>query len=88
MKYAYELIDSIGRKMHSIQKYKFTEQQMLNACKESKDPNFKMVVEVKFLTEIPKGYHLCGCGNLVKGTKDELCEECRQLYGHTYEHEL
>lgn len=88
MKYAYLLTYPNGIKAYSIQRYKFTEEEMLKACKESKDKEFNTVVSVKYHKEIPNGYHLCNCGNLAKGTKDELCEECREIYGHTYEHEL
>lgn len=61
---------------------------MLKACKESSNKDFNGVVKVRFHKHIPYGYHLCACGNLAKGTKDELCDECRETYGHTYEHEL
>ena len=40
---------------------------------------------------IPKrGHHLCGyCGAIVNGTnKDVLCEDCQDVFGHTYFHEL
>ena len=88
MTYAYELTYPNGVKAFSTQDYKFTEEQMLDACKKSKSKEFNTVVSVKFHKEIPNGYHLCGCGNLAKGTRDELCDECREIYGHCYEHEL
>ena len=56
--------------------------------KASKRKEFNTVVKVKYHRHIPNGYHLCGCGNLAKGNKDELCQECREIYGHTYEHQL
>ncbi len=82
MKYAYELTYKGGVKAFSTQNYKFTEQQVLDAFKSDG------IIKVSFFKEIPNGYHLCGCGNLAKGTRDELCDECRETYGHTYEHEL
>lgn len=88
MKYSYRLIYSNGATALTTQDYKFTEQQMLDACKKSESPEFNTVVSVKYHRTIPYGFHLCGCGNLAKGTKDELCDECRETYGHTYEHEL
>lgn len=88
MKYAYELTYPNGAKAFSVQDYEFTEQEMLKACKSSDSKEFNTVKSVRFLRHIPYGYHLCGCGNLAKGTRDELCDECREIYGHTYEHEL
>lgn len=82
MKYAYELTYGNGAQGWSIQEHFFTEEVMLAVFKP------KGVTEVRFHKHIPYGYHLCGCGNLVKGTQDELCDECREVYGHYYEHEL
>lgn len=82
MKYAYELTYANGAKAFSTQTYLFSEKEILEGFKS------QGVVKVKFLMEIPRGYHLCGCGNLAKGSKDELCDECREIYGHYYEHEL
>ena len=88
MKYGYRLIYPNGVTALSTQNYKFTEQEMLDACKKSNHKDFKTVQKVEFIREIPRGYHLCGCGNLAKGSRDELCDECRETYGHYYEHEL
>ena len=88
MKHAYRLTYPNGASIFSIQDYCFTEEQMLKACKESDSKDFNTVVSVKYHRHIPKGYHLCGCGNLAKGTRDELCDDCRETYGHYYEHEL
>jgi hypothetical protein len=82
MKYAYEIIYGNGRREWSIQKYKFSAEEIVNAFKPYG------VIKAKFHIEIPRGYHLCSCGNLAKGTSDELCDECREIYGHYYEHEL
>lgn len=82
MKYAYELTYKNGCQGWSIQNYLFSEEKMLDAFKS------EGVVKVRFHKHVPKGYHLCGCGNLAKGTRDELCDECRETYGHYYEHEL
>ena len=34
--------------------------------------------------------HQCGCGNTVNNSynDDELCNECKKLYGHSFESEL
>ena len=80
--YAYELTYSNGVQVWNTQKYKFTEQQMLDAFKSQN------VVKVRYHCQVPKGYHLCGCGKLAYGVRDELCDECRETYGHYYEHEL
>ena len=88
MKYSYELIYPNGVKAFSVQDFCFTETQMLKACKESENKEFNTVISVKFHRHIPNGYHLCGCGNLAKGSRDELCDECREIYGHKYEHQL
>lgn len=82
MTYAYELTYKNGIKMWNIQSYMFTEEKMLEHFKN------EGVTKVRFHRHIPEGYHLCGCGNLAKGTKDELCDECRETFGHRYEHEL
>ena len=82
MKYSYELTYKNGAKAFSIQNRLFDEEEVLKAFKE------QGVVGVKYHRHIPKGYHLCGCGNLALGTRDELCNECREIYGHYYEHEL
>ena len=82
MKYAYEMTYDNGSKVFSTQNYNFSEKEMLDYFQK------EGVVRVKFLRHIPYGYHLCGCGNLAKGSKDELCDECREIYGHYYEHEL
>ena len=89
MRYAYELTHKNGSQMWNFQDYLFTEEQILNACKESEDEWFKSVVSVRFHKHIPNGWHLCGCGNLVKGTNEDLlCDECREIYGHKYASEL
>ena len=88
MKYVYELTLDNGMVILNTQDYKFTEGEMLSACHSCNTHPFNKVMSVKFSKTIPNGYHLCGCGNIAKGTKDELCDECKQLYGHTYEHEL
>lgn len=88
MKYVYELTYPNGVKALSVQDYYFTEDKMLKSCKASKIKEFNQVKSVRFVRHIPYGYHLCGCGNLVKGNGDELCQECREIYGHKYEHEL
>lgn len=88
MKHSYELTYPNGVKTFSVQDYCFTEDEMLKACKASKSKEFNTVVSVKYHRHIPNGYHLCGCGNLAKGSRDELCSECQEIYGHTYEHEL
>lgn len=82
MKYSYELTYKNGYQEWNTQNYKFTEEQMLQAFQQYG------VVQVKFHKAIPNGYHICGCGNIAKGKGDELCDECREIYGHTYEHEL
>ena len=82
MKYAYELTYANGCNGWSTQNHFFSDEEMLNAFK----PNG--VVSVRFHKEVPNGYHVCGCGNLAKGNRDELCDECREIYGHCYEHEL
>ena len=47
------------------------------------------VVKVKYHRHVPNGWHLCGCGNLVThGPDNLLCDECREIYGHTFEEEL
>ena len=86
MKYAYKIIFKNGSEVFTIQNYKFAEQQVLDGVRTWN--GYESAEKVEFLTEIPKGYHLCGCGNLAKGTRDELCDECREIYGHYYEHEL
>lgn len=88
MKYSYILTSRNGVKQFNIQDYHFTEEEMLRACEKSDSEEFNTIVKVKFHKSIPNGYHLCGCGNLVKGNKDELCQECREIYGHKYESEL
>lgn len=88
MKYGYRLIYPNGVTALSTQNYKFTEQEILDACKKTKYKEFNSVEKVEFICEIPKGYHLCGCGNLTKGTRNELCDECKEIYGHSYEDEL
>ena len=88
MKYSYELIYPNGIKAFNVQDYRFTEEQMLKACKENESKEFNTVVKVKYHKDIPNGYHLCNCGNLAKGNGDELCPKCREIYGHKYEHEL
>lgn len=88
MQHSYELTYPNGAKAFSVQDYCFAEDEMLKACKTSKSKEFNTVVKVKYHRHIPNGYHLCGCGNLAKGNGDELCQECREIYGHTYEHEL
>ena len=82
MRYAYRLFFNNGESGITIQNHYFTEEQILSAFKD------EGVVKVQFHRHIPNGYHLCGCGALVKGTKDELCDECREIYGHTCESEL
>ncbi len=33
--------------------------------------------------------HMCDCGNIVDGyDEDELCDECKRLYGHSFGREL
>ena len=86
MKYAYELVFPNGAIVFTTQEHNFTEQEVLDGVKKWK--GYEKVKSVRFLRHIPYGYHLCGCGNLAKGTKDELCDECREIYRHTYEHEL
>lgn len=88
MKYSYELTYPNGSKSFNVQDYCFTEDEMLKACKKSKSEEFNTVVSVKFHRHIPYGYHLCGCGNLAKGSRDELCSECQEIYGCKYEHQL
>lgn len=88
MYHSYEFTYPNGSKTYSVQYYYFTEAQMLKACKESDSKELNTVVSVKYHRPIPDGYHLCGCGNLAKGSKDELCSECQEIYGHTYEHQL
>jgi len=85
-KYAYELVFPNGAIVFTTQDYKFTEQQVLEGVKTWK--GYEKVKSVRFKCEVPKGYHICGCGNLAKGTRDELCDRCRETYGHYYEHEL
>jgi len=83
MKYAYEITYNNGYQEWNIQHYCYTEEQMLEAFKKHG------VVKVRFHRHIPNGYHLCGCGNLVKGTNEDLlCDECRAIYGHKYTYEL
>ena len=82
MKYAYELTYANGSQVWNTQESMFSEDTMLKAFKP------QGVVKVRFHRHIPNGYHLCGCGNLAKGDSDELCLECREVYGHYYEHEL
>lgn len=88
MKYSYELTYPNGFKAFSVQNYCFTEDEMLKACKSSKNKEFNSVVSVKYHRNIPYGFHLCDCGNLAKGSKDELCSECQEIYGHKYGHQL
>lgn len=89
MQYSYRLHYKNGATCFSVQDHLFTEEQMLKACKESKYKEFKDVVKVEYHRHIPKGWHLCGCGNLVThGPQNELCDECKEIYGHTYEDEL
>ena len=40
--------------------------------------------------EVPAGKHICKyCGNMVDGDyEDELCDECKQLFGHSLYSEL
>ena len=83
-KYAYILTTKTGLSFYSIQKYKFDANEVLKVYKE----NDKSVVKCEYFKEIPNGYHLCGCGNIAYGTRDELCDECREYYGHYYAHEL
>ena len=83
MRYSYELTYKGGAKAFSIQNHLFTEEQILKAFKG------EGVVKVKYHRHIPNGWHLCGCGNLVThGAENELCDECKEIYGHTYEDEL
>ena len=82
MKYSYELTYSNGEKAFTIQDQLFEEEKVLETFKTNG------VKTVKFHRHIPMGYQLCGCGNLAKGNGDELCDECRETYGHYYEHEL
>lgn len=83
MKYAYKLHYKHGGNVYCVQNHYFTEEEVLNAFKGDG------VVKVSFYRTIPSGYHLCSCGNLVKGTDERvMCDECRQTYGHTYEYEL
>ena len=88
MQHSYELTYPNGVKTISIQNHYFTEDEMLKACKSSKSKEFNTVVKVKYHKHIPYGYHLCGCGNLAKGIRDELCSKCQEIYGHKYEHQL
>ena len=88
MKHVYELTLSNGTVMLNTQDFKFTEQAILERCQASKIGPFNEVVKVEFIKSIPNGYHVCGCGNVVEGDNDELCDECKSIYGHTYEHEL
>ena len=83
MKYAYELTYANGVKEWCIKTIAFPNKALLRAY----EP--KGVVAVRFHKHIPNGYHLCSCGNLVIGTNEnELCYDCKCLYGHTYEDEL
>lgn len=83
MRYAYELTYEGGIKEWNFQSHLFTNDEMLNAFKPLG------VVAVKFHRHIPRGYHLCGCGNLVVGENENvLCQECREIYGHAYESNL
>lgn len=82
VKYVYEIAYANGVEQWNTQKHKFSESLMLETFKPYG------VVRVRFHKEIPNDCHICGCGNVAKGVKDELCKECRQVYGHTYEHEL
>ena len=88
MNHSYERTYSNGVMAFSVQDQCFTEDEMLKACKASKSKEFNTVVRVKYHRHIPNGYHLCGCGNLAKGSKDELCQACREIYGHTFEYQL
>jgi hypothetical protein len=85
-KYEYQLENEQGLVMITTQNYKFNEQEILEFFQENQ-PNKKWI-KCTYREPAPKGYHYCGCGNLAKGTKDELCEECQMIYGHKYEHEL
>ena len=88
MKYSYKLTYANGASIFTTQDYLFTDEEMLNACKKSKYKEFNKVKSAQFHKHVPNGYHICGCGNLAKGRKDELCDECKEIYGHTYEGEL
>lgn len=88
-KYAYEITHKNGLQEWIFQNFGFTEDEILKAMKESPYEEYHDVVKVKFHTKVPNGYHLCGCGNLVKGTDEhELCDECKEIYGHDYDYEL
>ena len=85
-KYEYLVENKSGLVLVVTTSEKYTEQQILEYCKQ-KQPNKKWV-KCTYREPAPKGYHYCSCGNLARGTSDKLCDECRMIYGHTYEHEL
>lgn len=83
MRHAYLLTNKNGIQEWNIQKYPFTEKQMLDAFSKYD------IVRVEYHRPIPDGHHLCACGNIVEGTNDDvLCKECRESYGHVFAHEL
>lgn len=89
VRYAYELIHKNKIVEINVQNHFFTEEVMLKTAHECPYEEYHDVVKVKFYKRIPDGYHLCGCGNLVEGTDDhELCDECKEVYGHDYDFEL
>ena len=83
MKYSYKLTYNGGSSAFVITSHLLTEKQVLEQLKS------EGVVKVKYHRHVPNGWHLCGCGNLVThGPDNLLCDECREIYGHTFEEEL
>jgi hypothetical protein len=84
MKYVYELTYENGVEMWNTQDHYFTKQQMLDAFRKLG------VVKVEYHTEYNENtQHLCSCGNVVNSTiENELCDDCKMLYGHHYDYEL
>lgn len=59
--------------------------EIINNMKETKDMETFTSIE-----EIEKGYHMCKyCGTITKSEEiDILCENCREMFGHSFYSEL
>ena len=86
MKYAYKIENKYGKGILTTQKSKFTEQDIIAEFQKAypKDEYDKCT----YIGEIKRGYTLCGCGKIFKGISGQLCPECAETFGHSFESEL
>ncbi len=69
---------------------KVTYRKKVRRTKEQLLSEISKITEIEILEVIDgRKSHYCSCGNISHSPDENvLCDECRMLYGHTYESEL